>query len=179
MKDIMLDLETFGTSHNAVIVQIGACYFDRNTGEIGEKILLNIDADDSVRNGFEIDGRTVYWWLNQSDEARKSILADGLLLKVKPALSEFNDFVKGSNNRIWSHATFDFVILMNHFNRTNTNTKIHYRQARDLRTLVDIAKVKYKKEERTGVHHNALDDCLFQVKYCVACLKKVGENVST
>jgi len=37
MKDVMLDVETLGTKSTAAIIQIGACYFDRETGEIGDK----------------------------------------------------------------------------------------------------------------------------------------------
>jgi len=44
---------------------------------------------------------------------------------------------------------------------------------KDIRTLVEIANVAPQKTERVGIAHNALDDCLFQVKYCVRCFKKL------
>lgn len=32
MKDVMIDIETLGTSQNSVMVQIAGVYFDRYTG---------------------------------------------------------------------------------------------------------------------------------------------------
>lgn len=172
MKDVMLDLETFGNGTNAVVVQVGACYFDRNTGEIGKAFVRSIDAELSVKYGFEIDAATIYWWLNQDRCAIRSLL--DLHEKVSPyeAISDLNVFLN-SCKYIWSHATFDFVILMNHYRKLNIKPYFHYRTARDLRTLVDLADIEYKSYERKGVHHNALDDCLFQVKYAVDCFNKL------
>lgn len=33
------------------------------------------------------------------------------------------------------------------------------------------------KNERKGIHHNALDDCKFQVQYCVAALNIIKERM--
>ena len=49
MKDLMVDIETLGVSHDSVITQIGACYFDRNTGEIGAKFIANIDLSSCTK----------------------------------------------------------------------------------------------------------------------------------
>lgn len=178
MKHIMLDLETLGTSNNAVILQIGACFFDKVTAEIGDTFSINISLEDSLSKGFNVDASTIYWWMQQSEEARKSV-TNPPLATVHYALNSFNVFIKGGNNRIWSHSNFDFVILMNYFIKTGIKPRFHYRQSRDLRTLVDLAKVKYKKADRDGIHHNALDDCKFQVRYCCEALNKWRENVHT
>jgi len=42
-KDIMLDIETMGIRPTSAIVQLGACYFDRITGEIGDKFFMRTD----------------------------------------------------------------------------------------------------------------------------------------
>jgi len=169
--DLMLDLETFGTNINAVIVQIGACYFDRYTGEIGETFLENIDAETSVKEGFEMDASTVYWWMSQNKDAIESVIKEPRN-PVKKVIKAFNNFASRAVS-IWSHATFDFVILMNHFRTLDIKPKFHYRTARDLRTLVDLADIKYKNQAREGIHHNALDDCIFQVEYAVKCFNKL------
>lgn len=174
MKDLMVDLETWGNDKDSVIVQIGACYFDRYTGEIGDTFSVNIDANESMRLGFNVWPSTIYWWLQQSDEARRSFLTD--TVATTEAIIMFNDFAKKSK-QIWSHATFDFILLMGHFQRLNVTPKFHYRNARDIRTLVDLAKVDTRNFERIGTHHNALDDCIFQVKYCTACFKKLNTNL--
>ncbi len=174
MKDVMLDLETMGNGSNAVIVQIGACYFDRKTGEIGDKFIINVDIESSLSEGFSVSGSTIYWWLNNDKEAIKSII-EGEKTPVKTAINMINDFLRKSEC-IWSHATFDFVIVMNHFHKLQIKPTFHYRSARDLRTLVDLSKIDHKQYSREGVHHNALDDCIYQVKYAVDCLNVISKN---
>jgi hypothetical protein len=159
MKDIMLDLETLGNGKNACIVQIGACYFDRYTGEIGKTFKVNVGAGSDF-NG-DIDAKTVYWWLEQSDVARNE------KLPLVEALTQFNTFTTGAS-QIWSHATFDFVAICEAYRRCKIQPTFKYKIARDIRTLVDLARVTLDDHKRDGVHHDALDDCFHQVKYCVA-----------
>lgn len=173
MKDLMLDLETFDNAPNSVIVQIGACYFDRCTGDIGDTFTVNIDPRDSVKYGFSIGADTVCWWLDQSKEAQTSIL-DTPSLPVSDSLDLFNAFAKKARH-VWSHATFDFVIIMNHYEKMNIKPKFHYRSARDIRTLVDlVGGLDWSEYKRVGTHHNALDDCIYQVKYTVDAMRKLG-----
>lgn len=171
----MIDLETFSTKHNAAIIQIGACYFDRTTGEIGKTFKVNISPKDSVVFGADIDPDTVTWWMKQSDAARESVLKESGV-SLKDALDSFNIFLQGTQN-VWSHATFDFPIIMNNFIMAGIAPKINFRMARDIRTLTNLANLPHTESKRSGIHHDALDDCLFQVKYCVECLnslKKIG-----
>ena len=163
MKDVMVDIETLGAGLNPVIVQIGACYFDRKTGYIGEKFKVNIDPVDAQRMGGILDADTVTWWLNQSREAQKSITADPKVSLVG-ALQAFQEFVKSADN-IWSHATFDFVILNQVMRNVNVG-KLPFRKARDIRTLVELSNMDPTGLSRAGTHHDALDDCKHQVKYC-------------
>ena len=175
MKDVMIDLETFGTTHNAVVVQVGACYFDRITGEISDTFLQNIDADTSLQRGFEFDGDTVYWWLKQDKEAQDSIVK-GRKEDVEVTMIKFNAFLKGAKY-VWSHVTFDFVILMNHLKQLNIKPSFHHKTARDIRTLVHLAKISPKGYSRLGTHHNALDDCFYQVKYVTDCLNRIERKL--
>ncbi len=43
MNDVMLDLETLGTRHDAMIISIGAVYFERETGLIGPGFSMNVN----------------------------------------------------------------------------------------------------------------------------------------
>jgi hypothetical protein len=63
MKDVMIDFETFGKVPNKCLSQIGAVYFDRVTGELGNKFKASIDARTHQALGGAIDADTVYWWL--------------------------------------------------------------------------------------------------------------------
>ena len=170
MTDVMLDLETLGNGKNACIVQIGACYFNRKTGEIGDTFSCNVDARTSVKTGAEIDADTVYWWLSQSKEAIDSF-TKAPLEDLISCMHSLNDFLSKAD-AIWSHATFDFVIISETYKRLGIKPKFKYKAARDIRTLTDLAQ-NNDRPAREGVHHNALDDCKFQVKYCVIALNKL------
>lgn len=174
MKSVMLDFETWSTDSNATIVQIGACYFDRNTGHVDlatGTLKCNVDAATSVATGSTLDPNTVYWWLKQSKEAVDSITANPKHSLIE-AMGLLNGFLNGCDE-IWSHATFDFVILQQTLKRLNIKPTYHYRVARDIRTLSSLAGSKKFDGKREGVHHDALADCLHQVKYVVEALNSI------
>lgn len=174
MKDVMLDFETLGNGRFKCLCQVGAIYFDRVTGELGRELKLNIDAASHERLGGELDSSTVYWWLAQSEEARQSILAEPRM-DVVLAMHELNDFFEGAT-RIWSHATFDFVTLLQTLKDLNIKPKFSYKAGLDLRTLTFLAGTTIDKVAREGVHHDALADCKHQVKYAVAALNQIKAN---
>jgi len=178
-RELMVDIETLSTDVNGAIAQIGAVYFSMKTGELGDEYLINIDLDDAIKHGATVDGRTLYWWMAQSEDARKG-LTDPKPLKELIALKEFNRFWSRAT-RVWSHATFDFVILMNAMRRRNIVPQVHYRKARDIRTLTGLAgmtreEVETTKVERAGTHHNGLDDSLYQVQYCTVAYNKLMKS---
>jgi hypothetical protein len=176
MKDIMVDLETLGGSPNGVIAQIGACYFDILTGEIGECLSIKVDPISCQRAGFSIDADTVLWWLNQSPVAINAVFGeDTKPIHIFEALTKFNEFASKARD-VWSHSTFDFVILMQYFKTLNIKSKVSYKAARDIRTLVSLANIPKTESPRIGVHHNALDDCKFQVQYCHECYMAIINN---
>ncbi len=176
MTDVMLDLETLGNGKNKCIIQIGACYFNRVTGEVGNTFKVNVDAGTHVARGAQLDASTVYWWLSQSREAIDSVTAEPRL-DIMDAMNQLNFFLSPAK-AIWSHATFDFVAIQETFSQLGIKPLFHYRTARDLRTIVDAGKVTVKKQIRVGTHHDALDDCKFQVTYCVLALNNIAKRNS-
>ena len=174
MKDVMLDIESLGNGKHAAIVQVGAAYFDRVTGAIGNTFKINIDARSAVESGAELDADTVYWWLSQSREAIDSI-TEGPLARIDLAMGELNSFLRDAT-AMWSHIPYDWVIITETFKRLQMRTSFHYRTARDIRTLVDLAGIETAKFhlQREGIHHDALADCFHQIKYCVAAFQKLG-----
>lgn len=173
MKDVMIDFETLGKGPNKAVCQVGACYFDRVTGEIGKTFKATIDARTHEKLGAKCDADTVYWWLAQSEEARKSILEGGV--PIQEAMAQLNEFLAGAV-RIWSHATFDFVTLIATLQDCGIKPSFSYKAGMDLRTLTYLAGVSTKDFVREGTHHDGLADAIFQVKYCVASLNAVKEN---
>jgi len=176
MKDLMLDLETLGTRPTSVIIQLGACYFDRNTDEtglpnIGDTFLVNICIGSSLMQGLTVDKQTIDWWREQKS---KTWLVDSPN-DINEALEKFQKFISIKVDAVWSHATFDFPILVNAFQACNLKLPFHYRTARDIRTLVDLSGLDYNKEKKDKTH-DALEDCIYQVQYCVDCFKKLEKK---
>jgi DNA polymerase III epsilon subunit-like protein len=168
MKDLMVDIETMGTGSSAAIIQIGACYFDRKTGQIGPNFLININLEDSITNGFTVDPSTQAWWAKQDQTILAEILATGI--QAKQALEQFRKFVR-NGVPIWSHATFDFVLLQNALKKFEL-PPLNYKMARDIRTLVDLSGINLADYDWSKKTHNAYDDCVFQVSYCTDALRK-------
>lgn len=173
MKDVMLDFETFSTGKDKCLCQVGAVFFDQLTGELGPEFKAVIDARSHVAEGAKIDADTVYWWLQQSEAARTSICQAGR--PVQDVMNELNEFVRPAA-RIWSHATFDFVTLVDTLKQLGIKQSFSYKAGLDLRTLVYLAGTSFDSHKREGVHHDALDDCKFQVKYAVEAITAVKGN---
>lgn len=180
-SDLMLDIETLGNKNNFVITQIGAVAFDRTTGNTGPQFLYNIDIDDSLKNGFTIDGSTLMWWLEQDEAARKSITEGAKnAVRVDHALFEFRAFVQTlqpSTLRIWGNgATFDISALKAYYYNTG-NKALPWKHTleRDVRTIVEFApEIKTKWVENfQGVKHDPIADCKNQIGYVCEILNKI------
>ena len=170
MKHIMVDLETLSTKHNAVVLSIGAIEFEPKNGRLGKQFYVNLDVAAQQDAGLHIDGQTVMWWLAQSKEAQNAFTPNGGM-QPKQALIQFEEYWHSVKNAyMWSHATFDAVILANLFRAFGMKTPWHYRDTVDIRTYNMLHKAMSFKEttpfNRSGVHHNALDDAIHQAHYC-------------
>lgn len=175
MKDAMIDLETWGTGPYACLIQIGAVMFDRKTGEVGKSFKIHVNPESSMAKGCEMDVSTIKWWMNQDQAAIKSSLGDldnSQLYALDEALILLNNFLSKCDC-IWSHATFDFPIVTNLMRKCGIKPSFSFSAARDIRTLMDLAGPSVTGPERKGIHHDALDDCLHQVKYTTAALKAI------
>lgn len=169
-NDIMLDLETLGTKSDAAIIQIGACYFNRDTGKIGEKFRVNVEPDLSL---FSVEWGTVKWWMLQTEEARQSVTGEAVSMAT--AIKDLHDFLDSDDVCLWAHATFDIPIIENAFKVMGVKFPIRYKRMRDIRTLTDVSHHEVSWE-REGVHHDALDDCIFQVKYCTEAIRNLKHD---
>mgnify|MGYP001229651986 CR=1 FL=1 len=163
---ISLDIETMSTQPNAAIASIGACRFDPHGHGIGDRFHIHISLVNNQRHGRVIDAGTVLWWLNQGDDARRTLLAgqeDAAPLIT--ALDAFADFVRdtGPEPEIWVNgASFDLPILATAYHGLGMAQPWHFWQERDLRTLKSLN--KGARIERAGIHHTALDDACHQAR---------------
>ena len=178
MVNLMLDLETMDTAHTAAIVSIGAVMFDE-TG-IGETFYKTIHLESNIDFGRTIGAKSVLWWLQQSEEARKEIYSPANPVDLPLALMDFRSFFSQQGAvYVWGNgADFDNMILGNAYDSDKLQRPWSYSKNRCYRTLLSLIPgihddpyVKQCYEER--VAHNALADALCQAKVAAYCFKKL------
>ena len=174
MKDVMLDFEALGKGPGKCVCQVGAIYFDNITGELGNQFNANIDPESHEFYGGKLDANTVLWWLKQSEQARNAVFSDPK--NIVTVFEGLNQFLAPAK-RIWSHATFDFVTLLETMKQLSIKPAFSSKSSMDLRTLVYLGgRGTTVDAAREGIHHDALDDCKHQVKYCVRALNVIKTN---
>lgn len=168
MENVMLDLETMSTSANAAIVAIGAVKFDLDFG-ITDKFYTVVDLGSSIKKGFDIDGSTVKWWMQQSDAARKEVFGKGL--PIKKALMDFQDWLGKGNVQVWGNGSdFDNTIMMNAYRKFGVDKPWGYHMNRCYRTM--IASFPHVEVPKVGVAHKAVDDAEYQANRLMALVEK-------
>jgi len=178
--DIMLDLETMGTSPAAAIIAIGACTMDFETGDIGETFYKKITLSSAVESGGIIDPDTVLWWLAQNDAARFEFIAgnNGQALSLYAELSQFEAWIKTISDpktvRIWGNGSdFDNVILGDSYRRIKMDIPWKFYNNRCYRTVKNL--YPEIKLVRSGTAHNALDDAITQAKHLIAIMQLINQ----
>lgn len=166
---IMLDLETMGTGPNAAIVAIGAVRFNIAAG-ITDSLYCAIDLESCMDEGQTVTASTIKWWMQQSDTARKEIYSK-TNINIDLALMRFTEFVDAdkSNAFIWGNGSdFDNAILANAYRLMNIPAPWKFYNNRCYRTTKNL--YPQIKIERSGTHHNALDDAVSQTQHLLAIL---------
>lgn len=180
-KSIMVDLETLGKGYRPPILQIAACLFDVETGEIFD----TFDHTADIRSLKNIEGDTLSWWLETDKEllanlvARGHSVADGGFPE-KELIEMFANWVKGQANGcpiyFWGNGIlFDNRIIKEKCEQYNLQYPIPYNCDVDMRTIIELAarKTGFESQKdyrnqflRSGLEHDAMSDVLHQVK-CV------------
>jgi DNA polymerase III epsilon subunit-like protein len=179
MKDLMIDIETLGTSSTATILSIAAVYFNPLTGEQGEEFNRKISLDANIKAGRTIDARTLEWWMSQQKSAQDSAFCfkNTEETKLSTVLMDFAKFVKPDTLPWGNGATFDITIIETAFERCKLKTPWKFWNVRDVRTVVSMGELLGFKPKLNmpfvGVRHDALDDSKHQAKYVSAIIQKI------
>ncbi|QIG76467.1 endodeoxyribonuclease protein [Rhizobium phage RHph_I72] len=162
--DAMLDLETLSTSPSPVILTVGLCAFDpEGTGLAGPSLELQINPDDGIKAGLDVDWSTVYFWMTQSDEAQAGLPRPGLGLSLPMALQLVSNWFRSNNiTHVWSNgASADVPWLESSFRAVGMKVPWGYSKVLDVRTLKWITCGNVEKRE-PEVAHNCLSDAQAQ-----------------
>lgn len=171
--DVMIDLETLGTSSRAPILSIGAVLFSFDTPydepvKKHQTFYRRINWDSAIE-GRKVDADTIKWWLKQGPEAKEEILED-TDNAISDVLWELSDWLP-RDIRPWGNgASFDISMLEDMYHQINYSDIIPWKHwnVRDMRTLVWLAEsmTSWSKTDVAfeGDKHNALHDAIHQVR---------------
>lgn len=170
-KHCMIDLETLGSNPKAPVVQIGMVFFTREGIQVQSE--LTVDFDDALKHG-DADGSTIKWWLQQPPEAQRTLFVNQR--PIKEVADICVKLLEAQNpNYYWAHATFDFPIFLSMFRSLGMKYPLPHKRCYDLRTLEFLAG-PIEWEKREGVHHNALDDAVYQAKHAIKLLNQIDKG---
>ena len=170
MKSIMLDIETLGTTANSIILSIAAVKFEFGNDNT-EVYSVNIDPKSAKKYGMISNPDTIRWWKEQNPEALKAFMSNQI--SIESALDGFTDFVgpEWKDTIFWVNgASFDYGILQWSYDATGRTAPWKYWNQRCARTIYAICGINMRTYPRVGTYHNAVDDCLTQIKALKECL---------
>lgn len=186
--NIMMDIETTGVRPGSRVLSIGLAVFYLVNGEgtIGRTTTIYPSLTDQA--GID-DPSTMDWWSVQSPEAR-NVFADNHIngVSVGKAFELFKEFIQNAvdwhkslndntekvNVCIWGNgATFDNSIVQHMFEAKGYPVPWNTFGDRCYRTAFNV--LGRPSLPRKGVHHNALDDAIYQAQCLVHAIKNASE----
>lgn len=174
---IMLDLETFSSKANALIVTIGAVKFDPSlpADQEFDNFHVAIDPVSAQQYSLHIDARTIRWWLDPDRDAARTALLSHQTVDLATALEGFAAWFGPESLPVWGNgATFDNVILRNAYAVVGLECPWNFRHDRCHRTIKNLAPeigIEFLPGE---YQHDALGDARAQTRQLLKIITKVG-----
>lgn len=173
--DVMVDIETTDTDPaRGCVIQIAAVKFNRETREVSHEFFDRCLHPNTQPNRRWSDS-TREWW------SKMPTVYQGIMRRMEPTIDVLQGFQAwaGQGMTFWGKPThFDFSFLQSLYADYGLQIPFHFRTANDLNSF---ARGRYFPEvppqwekiiEFTGDAHNALHDCLHQLKVLYKILDK-------
>lgn len=168
---VMLDLETLGSTPGSVITSIGAVEF--GGGTVLRRFYQRVNPESCILAGLHMDPQTVIWWLGQSEEARRELTNPDNVPLAK-TLQEFSDWLP-AGAEVWGDgAAFDNVLLSCAYEALRMPRPWGYRNDRCYRTLRNLRPDIERQQDTAAVKHHALHDAEQQARHLMNILKALG-----
>lgn len=176
-EHVMIDIEALGSGPASSIMQIAAAKFIPKTGRVTSSFNTYIKGVDG-----KVDTDTLLWWLQQPSAKDIGYNIEKHGVPLFDALTNFSKWfsIPHENDPLklpfWAHGTdYDISNLNSAFIFTGIKAPWRYSNARDCRTLYAL---KGKPTiERSGIHHNAYDDVMHQIKCVVEVLNRDNPSI--
>ena len=173
MNHLMIDLETLGTSADAVILSVGAVKFDLESDKIDDEGFYgSISVESNMDAGRRISEDTLLWWLKQPAAAQAVFHEDKLPLEQ--ALIDLSDWLGDSKWTVWSKGpSFDIAMVEHAYKQFGMSPPWEFWNTRCVRTYMGLPGAKGTQASDEGVKHNALSDAYKQAKTVQMIHKKL------
>ena len=177
--DCMVDVETTGLDPaNAAIIQIGAVPFNYHTGEVDSNNMFCASLI-MPKHRFWTSGTQEFWLVDNREVYMK------IMETARPydqVLREFHQWVANLGGvNFWSKGFFDWAMIEDHYNKLNMDIPFNFRQAKDMRSFIaglNGTNIYNDPEvEKVGDHHNALHDCLTQLKQLFKAKEETCQSI--
>ena len=177
---VMVDIETWSTRPNALIVSIGAVKFDPEDPDAPfDAFHVAIDPSRHVvaETAFHIDPETMLWWLHSDRTHARERWMAMVKMDLGTALDGFAMWY-GSDKTIpvWGNgATFDNVVLSEAYRAIGQERPWEFRADRCYRTLKNLTPhVKaVVPPGLDGMPHDALFDAVLQATHASVLLQRL------
>lgn len=174
--ECMVDIEALG---DELLVQIGMVAFDTADWQPIDGAAATINIDPLSCSGRPAT-ETVLWWLRQSPAAIAEVFKLEGRVPLAEGLREANRLYRSWGcEAMWSHATYDSVVLSRHFAEAGFAPAWGRKGVRDLRTLFSLVPESvvsnaYRSAGHGLVDHVAQDDCVKQIRVLGAAMRALG-----
>lgn len=183
VSHIVFDLETMGLSADAAIIAIGAVGISElSDGTLTKEceFYQNVNLQSCIDKGMSIDGGTVKFWMNQSEDAKNSLDLTGGVL-IRDALVRFTAWVKScsfnpATVKLWSNGPeFDMAVITHACRAQKVYMPWKYNNAESLRTIKYLAEKAGcshydPKANESCIYHNALHDARWEADVLIHCM---------
>lgn len=162
----MVDVETTGLDPaNAAIIQIGAVPFNYKTGEI-DSTNMYCRSLRMPKNKFWTSDTQKFWMIDNADVYRS--IMESAVTSREVMLDFFKYVERLGDLRMWSKGFFDWQMIEQNYIALDMDMPFNFRQAKDMRSFISGLRgdAEYYDEtvEKVGDGHNALHDCLTQLR---------------
>lgn len=186
-EHIMIDIETLGTRHNAVILSVGAVKFDSQKIYKDDGFYSNLNWQLQLDNGGTVTEDTIRFWMKQPSTIRETVFNKK---GVPPAemVAKFNSWFSSQVKDpkkccVWAAGPqFDLSLLKDLYRRFFFKELWSFWAERCVRTAGMVPHVKETKRPRGMTEHHAFHDAVYQAmqvrKFLIACggSKKLAED---
>lgn len=164
---MMIDIETFNTTNDAVVFQVAVVIFNPDNEDIWSDQWC-LDVDEQLELGRTVNASTLAFRLGIPGNAKLCLESE--LLMTLSDLSGMLDLIFDEFNpeTVWAKGNFDFNILEDLLGEVPWK----YYQCRELRTLMKECGVS-----KGDVAHTALEDCQAQIKQLKACREIIEDGI--